>query len=971
MKKFLLLVCFAVTSFFCYAKGGDLTGAGSLSVLKTKYFDILYPKECEVSARKIEAVCDGYYEQISALLDMEPYQHFPVTLTRSIDVMNAYFTPLPYNRIVLYDTVPDEELDMFDETITAVFFHELTHAVSLNVKSDGMRKLSAVISDAINPAWLSLTTFWMEGVTVSFESRGKGGRLNDPFATQIVYKAREDNMFPDWRDVTGARDTFPGGTDAYVFGAMFADYLQRTYGMEKYCEFWHRAGTSTSLSFVAGIFKKTYGKSLDSEWTLFRCKIRSNTSKRDFQNISHKKSVVSTMDSFYDSSSGITKVAYYDRASNAIRLATFNKDGKKLKNKKLLSITGVSRVSFSFDGSSLAISRCLAKQTYKNVVGEYSFKTKKYRQLSDTGVRDAYFYEENDTPALGFVSMYDNTATAGEQKFTFSEGEIPYKPVFVENNLFAAIVKNGLSWNLRLFSSDGIKAEYGFRLISEAGEEQLSEPVELIVHKLHLVSSSLERLVFSFSWAALGDRSGNFSRLGIVEIDRSTSEAKLYLQNKNISCGILECIPLSWASSENLSVQGERPVVSVFAVCSEYESNPLRMVSFYPSDFDEFSLQPSFVCPKEAEPCEVLSDGIEDESSVKIKEPAVEVQEKETPGATFKYNPLKYAFHGSLFPIGIVPVYNRDFVQNGMGILGATYITTNPWGDHQFLFSGGYNVFDKNGGMMASFSGGNTALSYSSSTTVIFDSQGFMQSYYSAALSNVLWRGLTASFSTGVEGNFLYGKEIKDEDEYDTFGFNTAGEFYFYFSNMHKASPGVYKISGIYLRPFIRAEYSNVEYTDFDFKVKEKYLNAGGTVGAKIPLFCPLSLSATLFPSMGYFAQGTARLTLFSMELQKGLPALSLYADRLSVFVSYTGKICYDYKEFWDAKRTYEIAKNVEKKDYSDEVSVSFFFTMSPNTGFFADSANCFDLGATWSYRPNPKPDQTKSKFKIFISMDL
>ena len=85
-----------------------------------------------------------------------------------------------------------------------------------------------------------------------------------------VVQAKLDDDFPSWRDVTGARDTYPGGTDAYIFGGEFALYLQNKYGFSKYAQFWSKAGSSLSLSFCAGIFKKTYGISLSDEWKEFK-----------------------------------------------------------------------------------------------------------------------------------------------------------------------------------------------------------------------------------------------------------------------------------------------------------------------------------------------------------------------------------------------------------------------------------------------------------------------------------------------------------------------------------------------------------------------------------------------------------------------------------------------------------------------------------------------------------------------------
>ncbi|MDE5613572.1 MAG: hypothetical protein K2I74_02865 [Treponemataceae bacterium] len=240
------LVCAVIASLLIgggWAKGGVLAGAGPLSVVRTQFFDIIFPDECAVAAGRIAAVADGYYQEISALLETACNAHFAVTITRSVESMNAYFTVAPYNRIVLYDTPPDTSLDSYADTLESVFYHELTHAVTTNMRSPFAGFLAGVLGDWFAPAGFTQTNFMLEGAAVSFESRGGAGRVHSPYSTQLVRQAKLDGRFLDWRDVTGARDTFPGGTDAYAFGALFSQFLQETYGMKKYAEFWRTAGS--------------------------------------------------------------------------------------------------------------------------------------------------------------------------------------------------------------------------------------------------------------------------------------------------------------------------------------------------------------------------------------------------------------------------------------------------------------------------------------------------------------------------------------------------------------------------------------------------------------------------------------------------------------------------------------------------------------------------------------------------------
>ena len=943
-----------------FALGGAMAESSSpLHVIRTEYFDIIFAEESRETARKIESVCDDYYLEITKLLETEAYQRFPVTITRSVEVLNAYYAAIPYNRIVLYDTLPETSLDMYEDTIESVFYHELTHAVTYNMKPKALQKLS-FISDAMNPAWASITTFWAEGATVSFESKGKGGRLNDPFSTQMVNQSVIEKRFPSWRDVTGARDTYPGGTDAYMFGSMFAAYLQETYGMSKYADFWKNAGSTVSLAFVAKVFKKTYGMKVGDAWDDFEKTLALDHAEKSAEVLSHKKARITSFDAYFDSEHAEVKIAYFDAASSSLRLLTLDTEGKIKQNKKLLAITGITRVVFSPDGKKLALSRTIDKKNYKCVTAEFDIKKKKYSEHKETGKREGYFKINSGNTEFADILM----------KEYLEKSEIPFSPIGIDENLNATIVKNGLSWRIRFFDEENTLFEYDFS--DTAGKN-------LILHELHKVSCDSESILLSFSWAELGMGGKMLSRTGLLKINRKSKDAVCFLQKENAFAGVLEAIP------EKI----EEDSFFFYVLAAEYEQTPLYRVELKTSDFEKVRLKAS------------KKTQIKKETTDEKKKPQIpqmggkndvslsgSTRQSENPSvrnsSALSYNPFRYYKNGVFIPlIGALPVYSHDFALNASSSWGLTFVSTNPWGDKQVSVSAGYSILYNHYGAQISLGtnpivgiapSGDDSFQYALTATCIFDKDGFMQTAETLQLTKVLMRGRVTSFSAGAQGNFLYGRQIIDEDIFadntdDSVGMSVDALSHLLFSTIHKISPSVYNYAGFSLQPFVLGSYR-----DSENRIEaEKYVNAGAVLTLRFPILVPFIFKATLFPSSKYAASGSVKAILADFEIHKGIPALSVFMQRVLISASYSGKISYnyrDYDELWNICHTGEIFKNVEKEDYSDEISLAADLYLSPNTGALADGNIQFSLGTVFVYRPHPKLNENRLGYGLTFGLN-
>lgn len=355
-----------------------------LFCIQTEYFDFIFPEESAASARVLASRADDFYREICARLEVSDSMRkalcgMPIFITRETEILNGYFTPLPYNRIVLYDSAPPQSFAVFSDTILSVFYHELVHAVSLNIKSPFWYGFSRAAGDVYSPSLLlNLPTSFTEGIAVSFESARGEGRLNDAYSMHVIRQAKLEGKFPDWRTAAGAYSAYTDGSLPYMFGAAFADYLQKTYGQHPYAEFWKQSGRLHLFKLSAGIFKKVYGISLKQAWNDFEQSIQlpcaappadeaaalfpeNGTEHKDavkgrhlYKSLTFAPDVLSDEDDISVAASGLNgggTLAWYDAASSSVWKVRIGADGKPAEKPVFLYTSDLSeRLIFSREG---------------------------------------------------------------------------------------------------------------------------------------------------------------------------------------------------------------------------------------------------------------------------------------------------------------------------------------------------------------------------------------------------------------------------------------------------------------------------------------------------------------------------------------------------------------------------------------------------------------------------------------------
>ena len=251
--------------------GSATKSISDLRTVVTEHFDIIYEPGSEETVSLLYYNCEELYADLVDFFNADPEIHIPVVVTRQYKVLNAYYTPMYANHIVMFDTIGTVgELTNYPQTFLYVFKHELTHAFEFNFRSKGMQFVSNMVGDIVTwSSFLYMYPSLSEGGAVLAESSTGYGRINNSYAMQIVKQAKIENLFPSWLDISGARDTYPSGLLYYNFAAAFLQYLSDTYGYETVSSLYTDFGKFNWFHTTEGIIKKHIGISVNEAWQGF------------------------------------------------------------------------------------------------------------------------------------------------------------------------------------------------------------------------------------------------------------------------------------------------------------------------------------------------------------------------------------------------------------------------------------------------------------------------------------------------------------------------------------------------------------------------------------------------------------------------------------------------------------------------------------------------------------------------------
>ena len=530
-RKYFILLLFMFSSILLEAQ--LYKPFTSFQVIKTDYFDIIFPSESETTARLLASYADRVYEQMSSLFGIKIPGRVPVTFAPHTDMFNGYYSFSPYPSIVLFDTPMDLEWTNFSNSLEGLFLHELTHAVSLNTRGPFLRVVRNIFGNWVTPAAINAPVFMVEGVTVAMESASGFGRANDPLTRQKVRQAIHEGKFLTPFQVSGVYDSPNQSGIFYQYGGLFSFWLIQTYGMEKYTELWQAMGKKFHVSFFVyrsgyyRIFKDVYGIDFLDAWDAFGASLAlsgldENTDELfpvQFRFFSESRSSVSALAAgkkdIYILDSHVDKIIVYDTQTERIR--DFNANS-------FFSYD----IDVSSDNTTLLVSGYhLTDERYRAVVTEQRADSGRKTGRTIRGLYKARYFREG---VIGIRSqlhnnyiVYEDFNGSSEILFHGSEELIFSGPQALDDERIAFIVARNGERELMLFNY--VSKEL-FRIENIADDNE--SPDVFLWRYMRGLNVSEGKLIFSHN---IDDR---MYKLASVDVDKM----RAVFSNRDFSGGV-------------------------------------------------------------------------------------------------------------------------------------------------------------------------------------------------------------------------------------------------------------------------------------------------------------------------------------------------------------------------------------------------------------------------------------------------
>lgn len=1015
---------FAAAAFLlcAAAQANVFSTARRVSVLKTAYFDIIFPKKCSSAAYKLAKNADGLFEKAANELGLPEYFRMPVVISPDSETLSAEYTPSPYNRIVIYNALPSAAGYADEDAFLAEFYREVLRAAASSIRDPFWQKVSQRTSnDFIQPVTLLNVPYsFMEGTVNTLSNAAE--LHNDRLSIQLLSQAKAEGKFPSWLDALGSRDTHPEAF-AKEAGTAFAAFLQQRYGMEKFAQFFQECGKVHLFQVTAGIFKRVYKAPIANIWKDFEQSIPV------FPSIEAGEPLIErNPHGLYTMvRSARSRIFFYDKARNQVSVTH---DGKR--PQFLFTATGISGLEISPNGAYAVVSYT-ADRTQKNLSVHKAkiFNTKRrlfegtvlpLRSVSLITRADGTLAVSGITDEKGqaVLSLYPLFAPAGTEPFfshTFERNAIPAAAVSVAPDKIICPVYRGHVCRLETF-------DIGKRTRTQNGNEEAATESEHSSPAANIPQTDNRRekanvhpcrtlpvRAYDFQYAAMNingeeqdalmftyepEENGKPAAAGFILLDKNKRPEKLYLQHTVYSGGC-----------HNACVSDS----TLYFVSRKYDSYELKRKPFDISEFTQTDFAPEL---PEAESIGGNAPDIrnEDEEDPKIEKRLFLDLSGGEQKAKFlreyrlhRYNPLPYMFKGSWLPFSSISSLTLE--KSGYILapsLGFTYVTnTDPLEQNKGVISFGAGFLDPKDNYRIVSNDFNLSAYYISSHLPVdiiaggnwaFTKEGGyrlqallgtswniplgMNYHKTIFTADFLWNCRTEYIDTEKHEKIVRNGWTPIDNAFHFLDFTVGLEY----SNYRQHGFSAYEMLGFSLQGAFIYDY------DFQklFDARSKYSSdptqilfnwaAGLKLPALIPIsgienwiVClPLTVSTEWKLKEGTVSNSFAEILLAGYEIQRGIPRANIYLRRGGIKLGYDMHLKYNElaKDAPDLRNVNYFALLVKSSNIDDYIYSNIEFEFSPLLGNFSKTLK---ITAGIRFEHHLKSGETKANAILKLNM--
>ena len=573
-------------------------------LIKTEHFDIIYSNKSEETALLLVENADRLYQKaVDTINALDPDKalaakinlHMPVIISPDSDLLSIEYTPIPYNRIILFDSPADYQTAGFEDSLLSLFYRELVQAVAQSIRSPFNQFIATwMTGDIYQPvAIYNLPYSFIEGLAYLAEadedgdgfSEGLEGRLNDGYFLQILSQAKLEGKFPKWIQITNVRDTYPGEELALAAGAGFSAFLMNAYGVEKYAKLWEESGKINPL-LTQGVFKNTYGKKLNELWAEFEASVPLPDGLMEAESFEREGEILFPNDKEANYEHILITeygTVWYDRLRHEVDIFDDNNTNKM--RQLLFLADNVERMALSPDGRYMAVSYTQARymeDLSTSLVWIYDLRERRFLEAK-YNLRDAAIVKRTGGEyALAGVNVQESraklqvyTLPCGEDdgddpelifSQIFERNEIPFSPVYGGDGFISYIRSQGKeNFLCRLCFDQAAEQGVGLKnkwLIKTDSADQSSaeglKPGRLSYNPPR--AASLPQYTFVFTLP----HEHTYTRAGFIYLNENFEPQSVQLAAADLSGGI------------NFPVLG--PSEKLFYSAKKYAENQLRSV---------------------------------------------------------------------------------------------------------------------------------------------------------------------------------------------------------------------------------------------------------------------------------------------------------------------------------------------------------------------------------------------------------